>query len=169
MPTSPPFSHAAVIGIGLIGASIIHAAKHRQLPVSFTAYDNNPDVREQAANLLPHAKITSSLQQAVADADLVILAIPVGVMEQVMKEMAPYLQSGCVITDTGSTKRSVIRDVSPLSQKRVISFQGTLWLVQNFQALQLDLPAYFSRAIGCFCQMGHRKIKWLVWRCFCLN
>ena len=113
MPTSLPFSHAAVIGIGLIGASIIHAAKHRQLPVSFTAYDNNPDVREQAANLLPHAKITSSLQQAVADADLVILAIPVGAMEQVMKEMAPYLQSGCVITDTGSTKRSVIRDVSP--------------------------------------------------------
>ena len=87
MPPSFPFSNIAVIGIGLIGASIIHAAKHRQLPVSFTAYDNQPDVRGQATDLLPHAKITSSLQQAVADAELVFLAVPVGVMEQVMKDM----------------------------------------------------------------------------------
>ena len=101
MPAYYPFSHVSVIGIGLIGASIIHAAKHRQLPVSFTAYDNHPDVRRQAASLLLHAQITSSLQQAVAGADLVILAVPVGVMEQVMKDMAPHLQSGCVITDTG--------------------------------------------------------------------
>ena len=113
MPAFSPFSHIAVIGIGLIGASIIHAAKHRKLPVSFTAYDDHPDVREQAAELLPHARITCSLQQAVEDADLVILAVPVGAMEQVMKDMAPHLQLGCVITDTGSTKRSVIRDVTP--------------------------------------------------------
>ena len=75
MPAYYPFSHVSVIGIGLIGASIIHAAKHRQLPVSFTAYDNHPDVLSQAANLLSHAQITSSLQQAVVDADLVILAV----------------------------------------------------------------------------------------------
>ena len=47
------------------------------------------------------------------DAELVILAVPVGVMEQVIKDIAPYLRQGCVITDTGSTKRSVIRDVLP--------------------------------------------------------
>ena len=113
MATSYPFSDIAVIGIGLIGASIVHAAKFRNLPVTFTAYDNNPEVRAEAEDLLPHIKITTTLQQAVADADLVILAVPVGVMEQVMKDIAPYLRPGCVITDTGSTKRSVIRDVAP--------------------------------------------------------
>ena len=113
MATSYPFSHIAVIGIGLIGASIIHAAKFRNLPVTFTAYDNNPEVRAEAKDLLPYINITTTLRQAVADADLVILAVPVGVMEQVMKDIAPYLQPGCVITDTGSTKRSVIRDVVP--------------------------------------------------------
>ena len=113
MATSYPFSHIAIIGIGLIGASIVHAAKHRDLPVTFAAYDNNPNVRAEAEDLLPHIRITTTLQQAVADAELVILAVPVGVMEQVMKAIAPYLQPGCVITDTGSTKRSVIRDVVP--------------------------------------------------------
>ncbi len=113
MATSYPFSDIAVIGIGLIGASIVHAAKFRNLPVTFTAYDNNPEVRAEAEDLLPHIKITTTLQQAVADAELVILAVPVGVMEQVMKDISPYLRPGCVITDTGSTKRSVIRDVAP--------------------------------------------------------
>ena len=113
MTTSYPFSHVAVIGIGLIGASIVHAAKFRNLPVTFSAYDNNPEVRAEAEDLLSYIKITTTLQQAVADAELVILAVPVGVMEQVMKDIAPYLRPGCVITDTGSTKRSVIRDVVP--------------------------------------------------------
>ena len=112
MANSYPFSHIAVIGIGLIGTSIVHAAKHRNLPVTFAAFDNNPDVRAEAADLLSHIKITTTLQQAVEDAELVILAVPVGVMEQVIKDIAPYLRPGCVITDTGS-KRSVIRDVLP--------------------------------------------------------
>ena len=42
-----------------------------------------------------------SLQQVVAEADLVILAVPVGVMEDVMKAISPHLQPGTVITDTG--------------------------------------------------------------------
>ena len=99
--------------MGLIGTSIVHAAKYRNLPVTFAAFDNNPDVRAEAAELLPHIKITTTLQQAVENAELVILAVPVGVMEQVIKDIAPYLRPGCVITDTGSTKRSVIRDVLP--------------------------------------------------------
>jgi len=101
LATSYPFSDIAVIGIGLIGASIVHAAKFRNLPVTFTAYDNNPEVRAEAEDLLPHIKITTTLQQAVADAELVILAVPVGVMDQVIKDIAPYLRPGCVITDTG--------------------------------------------------------------------
>ncbi len=113
MATSYPFSHIAVIGIGLIGTSIVHAAKYRNLPVTFAAFDNNPDVRAEASDLLSHIKITTTLQQAVEDAELVILAVPVGVMKQVIKDIAPYLRPGCVITDTGSTKRSVIRDVLP--------------------------------------------------------
>ena len=77
MATSYPFSHVAVIGIGLIGSSIIHAAKRHKLPSTFAAYDNHPEVRAEAENLLPNAKITTTLRQAVADAEL-ILAVPVG-------------------------------------------------------------------------------------------
>ena len=70
-------------------------------------------MRAEAEHLLPNIQIATTLQQAVVDAELVVLAVPVGVMEQVMKDIAPYLRPGCVITDTGSTKRSVIRDVVP--------------------------------------------------------
>ena len=148
MATSYPFSHIAVIGIGLIGTSIVHAAKYRNLPVTFAAYDNNPDVRAEAADLLSHIKITTTLQQAIEDAELVILAVPVGVMEQVIKDIAPYLRPGCVITDTGQQNVPLSVMLSLLFQRPVILSRVTPWQVQNFQALQLDLPACLKRAIG---------------------
>jgi len=107
------FSHVAIIGVGLIGASIAHAVRHKDLPVKLSVYDNSDDVRKTAAQLLPHVHVCDSLEQVVAEADLVILAVPVGVMEDVMKAISPHLQPGAVVTDTGSTKRSVIRDVDP--------------------------------------------------------
>ena len=113
MSAPSSFSHVAIIGIGLIGASIAHAVRHKDIPVTLSVYDNNDEVRATAAQLLPHVQVCDSLQQVVAEADLVILAVPVGVMEDVMKAISPYLQPGTVITDTGSTKRSVIRDVGP--------------------------------------------------------
>ncbi|MEC7208577.1 MAG: prephenate/arogenate dehydrogenase family protein [Pseudomonadota bacterium] len=110
---SYPFSHVAVIGIGLIGSSIAHAVRHKKIPVSLTLYDSSEAARVQAAELLPHAGICDSLARTVAEAQLVILAVPVGAMDSVMKDISGHLQPGAVITDTGSTKRSVIRDVDP--------------------------------------------------------
>ena len=113
MSAPASFSHVAIIGVGLIGASVAHAVRHKDLPVKLSVYDNSDDVRKTAAQLLPHVHVCDSLEQVVAEADLVILAVPVGVMEDVMKAISPHLQPGAVVTDTGSTKRSVIRDVDP--------------------------------------------------------
>ncbi len=113
MSASSSFSHVAIIGIGLIGASVAHAVRHKKMPVTLSVYDNNDEVRATAADLLSDVQVCDSLEQTVAEADLVILAVPVGVMEAVMKAISLHLQPGAVITDTGSTKRSVIRDVGP--------------------------------------------------------
>ena len=111
--TSAAFPHIAIIGVGLIGSSIAHAVRHKQMPVSLSVYDNSESARKTAADLLPHVQVCDSLADVVAQARLVILAVPVGVMAAVMQDISPHLQPGTVITDTGSTKRSVIRDVGP--------------------------------------------------------
>lgn len=124
MSASSSFSHVAIIGIGLIGASVAHAVRHKKMPVTLSVYDNNDEVRATAADLLSDVQVCDSLEQTVAEADLVILAVPVGVMEAVMKAISLHLQPGAVITDTGSTKRSVIRDVGPFVPERCFFIPG---------------------------------------------
>ena len=104
----------AIIGIGLIGASIALAIKDKKLPYRVGLYDHNPAVRNEARQLSIGDKICEELAEAVAGAGLVILAVPVGAMAAVMQAIAPYIEDGAVITDTGSTKRSVIRDTKDL-------------------------------------------------------
>ena len=104
----------AVIGIGLIGASFALAIKHKKLPFSVSLYDKNPEAREEARALSIGDRIEDELSEAVAGAGLVVMAVPVGAMAEVMAAAAPHLAKGCVVTDTGSTKRSVIRDTKDL-------------------------------------------------------
>jgi cyclohexadieny/prephenate dehydrogenase len=58
--------------------------------------------------------------RAVVDADLVILAVPVGAVGRIAEQILPHMKSGAVLTDTGSTKRSVVRDVAPHVRDDVI-------------------------------------------------
>ena len=107
------YDKIAVIGIGLIGASIVLAARRSNLAKEISSFDADAAARDEARQIGLPVKMCDTLQEAVADAELVILAIPVGAMAKVAEDMAPYLAPGVVITDTGSTKRSVIRDVAP--------------------------------------------------------
>jgi cyclohexadieny/prephenate dehydrogenase len=112
MPT-PIYNTIAVIGLGLIGSSVIRAAQSQGLAKRLVAYDRNEAVRDCAKRIDLGDVVTDTLAEAVADADLVLMAVPVGAMASVAEAMAPALKPGAVITDTGSTKSSVIRDVAP--------------------------------------------------------
>ena len=107
------YSKIAIIGIGLIGASVAIAAKHKKLAGTISCFDANDDARVQARELGIGDEVSESITACVSDADLVMLAVPVGAMKNVMEQIAGDLKSGCVVTDTGSTKTSVIKDVSP--------------------------------------------------------
>lgn len=110
--SSLEFNHIAVIGLGLIGSSLIKAIDANGLADKVTSYDASEDVR-MTAQKLNLGQVADDIQGAVEGADLVVLAIPVGAMAKVATEIAPHLKSGAVITDTGSTKTSVIADVTP--------------------------------------------------------
>ena len=102
----------AVIGLGLIGSSIIRACQSQGLAQHIMAYDRDENVR-MTAQKIGLGDIADTAQDAVQDADLVIMAIPVGAMAAAIADFSPALKQGALVVDTGSTKASVIKDVAP--------------------------------------------------------
>ena len=115
--TSPLYDTIAVIGLGLIGSSVIRACQSNDLANGLAgrivAFDQDENVRATARKIGLGDDVTETAEDAVREADLVILAIPVGAMASAVAGFAPALKSGAVVTDTGSTKASVVKDVSP--------------------------------------------------------
>ena len=109
----PIYNTITVIGLGLIGSSVIRAAQSQGLAKQIIAYDRDQAVRDCAKRIGLGDRVTDTLEESVADADLVLMAVPVGAMASVAEAIAPALKQGAVIVDTGSTKTSVIRDVAP--------------------------------------------------------
>jgi cyclohexadieny/prephenate dehydrogenase len=101
----------AVIGCGLIGSSIARAAKAAGYGVSL--HDSSEDVRARAASL-GMGVVFDRAEEAVAEADLVILAVPVGAMAAAAARFAPGLKPGAVVSDVGSVKRAVVAQVEPV-------------------------------------------------------
>ena len=97
----------AIIGLGLIGSSIARAIGDRLPHVAVTGHDASAGVREIARELGLCDAIADEAETAVADADLVILAVPVGRMADAAAAMAPGLKADAIISDVGSSKAGV--------------------------------------------------------------
>ncbi|NDC58196.1 MAG: prephenate/arogenate dehydrogenase family protein [Alphaproteobacteria bacterium] len=106
------FETVAILGIGLIGSSIARAARETGAAGTVRLYDRDPQVRARAEAIgLGH--VAGSAADAVAGADCVILAMPVGAMGAAAAEVGPHLKPGAVLTDVGSVKRAVADAVAP--------------------------------------------------------
>ena len=108
---APLFDKIAIVGLGLIGSSIARGVKARGLAGAVAGYDLAPDVRSRAKALGFCDDIAESADIAVVNADLVILAVPVGATEAAVKAIAPGLAQGAIVTEVGSVKAAVIRQV----------------------------------------------------------
>jgi cyclohexadieny/prephenate dehydrogenase len=113
------FKKISIIGLGLIGSSIIHAMKAQGDLYQVTGYDANEDIRQRARdiNLIPNEGIKDTAREAVQDADLVILCVPVGVSADVCRDIASFMKQGAVLSDVGSVKEKVIQDVMPVLEE----------------------------------------------------
>lgn len=109
----PVFNRVAMIGLGLIASSMFWGIRRAGLANEVTGYARSAETRDTARQIGLCDRVCDTMQEAVADADLVVLAVPVGVMEQVMQNIAPYLAEGAIVTDVGSVKRHVISAVQP--------------------------------------------------------
>jgi cyclohexadieny/prephenate dehydrogenase len=115
MTEAPLFGRLCLIGCGLIGGSIARAARARGgIASNVVAYSLRADTRSRIAELDIVDTVEADLPRAVAGADAVILCIPVGAYASTMREIAPHLTPGAILSDVGSTKVSVVRDLLPL-------------------------------------------------------
>ncbi len=110
--SEPLFARLALIGAGLIGGSIARAARARGLAGEIVI-NEQPGVQERVAELSLADRCEADIRQAVAGADCVILCSPVGSFAEIAERISPALQTGAILSDVGSTKQSVIRDVGP--------------------------------------------------------
>jgi cyclohexadieny/prephenate dehydrogenase len=109
----PIFERMALIGMGLIGSSIARAARAQNAVRSIVATARSPDTRRRVAELGLADQVVESNAAAVAGADLVIVCIPVGACGAAAKEIGPHLAPGAIVSDVGSVKGSVVRDMAP--------------------------------------------------------
>jgi cyclohexadieny/prephenate dehydrogenase len=113
------FNRLALIGVGLIGSSIARAAKAQGAARSIVATARSPATRKRIAELGLADQVVETNAAAVEGADLVIVSIPVGACGGVAKEIGSHLAPGAIVTDVGSVKSSVVRDMAPHLPKNV--------------------------------------------------
>ncbi len=107
------FEKIALIGIGLIGSSLARVIRHENLASHVAISTRSAITLNRAEQLGLGDSYTTDAADAVRDADLVIVSVPVGASEAVAKEIAPALKKGAIVTDVGSTKASVIAQMEP--------------------------------------------------------
>ncbi|MDO8981155.1 MAG: prephenate/arogenate dehydrogenase family protein [Afipia sp.] len=119
MSAEPLFGRIALIGFGLIGGSIARAARAQGLAGEIVTTARSPATRARVQELGIVDRVVDTNAEAVKDADLVILSIPVGACGPVAEEIAPHLKPGAIVSDVGSVKGMVLRDMAPHLPKTV--------------------------------------------------
>lgn len=111
--SAPLFNHLALIGVGLIGGSIARAARALGLVKTIVATSRSEPTRRRIAELGLADQVVETATAAVADADLVIVSVPIGACGAVAREIGPHLKPGATVSDVGSVKGDVIRAMGP--------------------------------------------------------
>jgi cyclohexadieny/prephenate dehydrogenase len=108
------FEKVAIVGIGHIGSSLARVIKRDALAERLVTLESNPEHRAKALELGIVDAATDDVGEVVRDADLVILATPIGTYPELAAQIAPHLKKGAIVSDVGSVKMAALRDIGPL-------------------------------------------------------
>lgn len=109
----PLFQRIALIGIGLIGSSLAHVVRREGLAGHVAVSTRSAATLKRARELGLGDSWHADPRDAVRDADLVVVSVPVGASGVVTEQIAPALKRGAILTDVGSTKGSVVAQMTP--------------------------------------------------------
>ena len=107
------FEKIALLGLGLIGSSLAHAIRRGNLANHIAGHAKSNATRQKAMEIGLVDAVHLDAADAVADSDLVILCVPVGACGSLAQHIAASLKPGAIITDVGSVKAAIMRDVGP--------------------------------------------------------
>ena len=107
------YDRVALIGLGLIASSMFWAMKRSGLAGEVVGFARSAETRDTAREIGLCDHVYDDVKEAVKDADLVVLCVPVGVMGTVAAEIAGSLKAGTTVSDVGSVKQDVIQSVGP--------------------------------------------------------
>ena len=113
------FERVALIGIGLIGSSLARVLRRDSPKTHIVACARRAETLAAVRRLKIADETTDDPVAAVAGADLVVLATPLSAYAEIAAQIAPALKPGAIVTDVGSVKEAVIRDVAPALPKGV--------------------------------------------------
>ena len=113
MSDPPLFQRVALIGIGLIGSSLARVMRRDRLAGHIIACARTETTLAKVGELGLADSVTTDPAEAVAGADLIVLATPLGAYRAIAEAIAPRLEPGAIVTDVGSVKAAAIRDIAP--------------------------------------------------------
>lgn len=113
------FSKVALLGVGLIGSSMAHAMRRGGIAGHIAGYSHRVETLDLARTVGFAHSLYSDAAACVRDADLVVLCTPVGTFKTLAEDIAPALKPGAILSDAGSVKGAVIRDVGPFVPENV--------------------------------------------------
>jgi cyclohexadieny/prephenate dehydrogenase len=111
--SAPHFERVALIGIGLINSSLAHVLRRDKLAAEIVACARRQETLDTAARLGLCDRTTLDPAAAVGGADLVVLGTPLSAYAGIAQAIAGALKPGAIVTDVGSVKQAVIRDIKP--------------------------------------------------------
>lgn len=118
--TAAPFAKIAIVGLGLLGGSVARAVAACLPGAQTTGYDADPAVRERAREIALVGHVAETAGEAVREADLLVLCVPVGAMGAAAQALAADLPAGAVVTDVGSSKAAVARALAEALPGRTV-------------------------------------------------
>jgi prephenate dehydrogenase len=114
-----------LIGVGLLGGSLGMALRKRRLARSVVGFVRRPASVSECEGLGAVHLATLDLQRAVEGADLIVFCTPIAQMRPLANQMLPWLKKGAIVTDVGSVKGSVVRDLEALVARAGARFVGS--------------------------------------------
>lgn len=114
-----------IVGVGLLGGSLGLAVRERRLADQVCGVVRRPEAIAECENLGVVDSATSNLALGVKDAEMVVLCSPLGEMEGLLRQMAPFLSPDAIVTDVGSVKGSVVQLLDPIARSCGAHFVGS--------------------------------------------